>query len=228
MGSRWFNVGKVANNNTGGTLAKPTWRGKTHILAAILALPAVAALYHHVEPTAKSAVTLYGTTLVLLFAISGTYHVPIHPPLREKIIRGIDHSMIYVFIAGSYTPFIHALQGGDGAWLTPAIWLGAIGGALKSGLWPTAPRVVNTAIYVLLGWIAVPVLPEFYKSFSTLTFSLLVCGGFIFTMGGVIYARQKPDPWPTYFGYHEIFHVCIIIGAACHYVAIWDLLVPPS
>ena len=219
---------KVTTDKTTGTRAKPTWRGRTHALASFFALPAVVALYNYVDVAAQSAVGLYGTTLVLLFAISGTYHVPNHPLRREKIIRGIDHSMIYVFIAGSYTPFIHALEGSGAAWLTPAIWLGALGGALKSALWPTAPRVVNTAIYVLLGWIAVPVLPAFYESFSSLTFGLLVGGGLIFTVGGVIYARQKPDPWPTYFGYHEIFHVCIILGAACHYIAIWDLLVRAS
>ena len=194
------------------------------MLAAFIALPAVIVLYQHVEPAAEAAVAVYGMTLVLLFGISGTYHVPSHPPRREQIIRGIDHSMIYVFIAGSYTPFIHALPGDEGAWIIPALWIGAFGGALKSALWPTAPRAVNTAIYTLLGWIAVPALPALYRAFDGSSFGLLILGGLIFTCGGVIYARRRPDPWPTDFGFHEIFHLCIILGASCHYIAIWNLL----
>ncbi len=203
---------------------KPTWRGRSHLFSAVFALPAAFILVRAAVPDAKTVATIYGTSLFLLFAISGAYHVPFHPIKRRQILRTIDHSMIYLFNAGSYTPFIWTLQGTGTDWLLPAVWGGATFGAMKSAFWPTAPRIINSAVYVALGWVSIPALPAIYQTFDTLSFMLLILGGVLYTLGAAIYTKRRPDPFPTVFGFHEIFHVLVILGAVCHYIAIWRLI----
>jgi hemolysin III len=137
------------------------------------------------------------------------------------ILRRIDHSMIYLLVAGSYTPFCLALGGGAASTLLPLVWGAALLGMLKSVLWVKAPRFVTALAYVLLGWAVVPWAPELGATLGNTALILIGLGGLFYSVGAVIYARKSPDPNPKVFGYHEIFHVLVIAAAVCHYGAVW-------
>jgi hemolysin III len=137
-------------------------------------------------------------------------------------MKRADHSMIFVFIAGSYTPFaLLALPGRDGRVVLSIVWGGALAGILLKMLWPSAPRWVGVPLYILLGWVAVWYTGTILHNAGVAAMVLLFVGGALYSIGGILYALKWPDPWPSTFGFHEFFHACTAVAAICHYIAMW-------
>ena len=208
-------------------LGKPRARGWIHVYSAIVATIAGAALVSvswSVESTrAGLATLLYTFTIVAMFAVSGTYHrVHWQSATARKWMKRADHSMIFVFIAGSYTPFaLLALPERSGWVLFWIVWGGAIAGVLLKMFWPSAPRWVGVPLYLLLGWVAAWFVGPIMEGAGVAALVLLIVGGALYSIGGVLYALKWPNPWPTTFGHHEFFHACTAVAAICHYIAMW-------
>jgi hemolysin III len=132
-------------------------------------------------------------------------------------MRRLDHAAIFLLIAGTYTPVGVLLGGGRGDVLLTVVWSGAALGVVRAVLWPRAPKWLAVALYVLLGWCIVPVLPTLHAAVGPLATALLAAGGAAYTVGAVIYALRRPDPFPRVFGYHEVFHVLVVAAAALHF-----------
>jgi hemolysin III len=196
---------------------KPLLRGVSHEIAAAFALIAWSMLAGAAgSERARIAAHVYGLSLFTLFAVSATYHRPTWRPRMRLVMRRLDHSAIFLLIAGTYTPFCLLLPNSGGTLLLRIVWGGAIAGILQSVFWVRAPKWLVAALYVLLGWIVVPVLPVLRGSLGAATVGLLALGGAAYTLGAVIYATRRPDPFPRVFGYHEVFHALVIFAAACH------------
>jgi hemolysin III len=159
---------------------------------------------------------------VLLFGTSGIYHRGSPWGSRaEAVLRRLDHANIYIFTAATYTPLaLILLDGASRASLLSLIWAAAAGGCAFRLFWMSAPRRLYVALYLLMGWIALGWLGAFYAAAGLPVVILIVTGGLCYTVGAVVYGRKRPDPWPAWFGFHEIFHACTLAGFACHYVAI--------
>jgi hemolysin III len=210
-------------------LGKPRLRGRLHQYAFFVALvcgivlSSIAAGRPGMAPLVSCA--LYSVTVCGLFGISALYHRRVWSDRGYQIMRRLDHSMIFIFIAGTYTPFCVLL-------LTPAkatlmlglIWGGALGGVALKTVWPHLPRWVGAPLYLALGWVAVAIMPDILHRGGVACLVLLVAGGVIYSAGAVFYALRRPNPWPTVFGHHEFFHACTLLAAICHHVAIYFAL----
>jgi hemolysin III len=208
-------------------LGKPRARGWIHVYSAIVATIAGAALVA-VSWSAQSnragiATLIYTLTIVAMFTVSGTYHrVNWKSPTTHKWMKRLDHSMIFIFIAGSYTPFaLLALPEHDGWLLFWIVWGGALAGVLLKMCWPSAPRWVGVPLYLLLGWVAVWFIGPIMNGAGLTAVILLIVGGVFYSVGGVLYGLKWPNPWPETFGHHEFVHACTAVAATCHYVAMW-------
>ena len=170
---------------------------------------------------AKVAATIYAVSMAGLFGISALYHRVTWRPHLGALMKRLDHSMIFVFIAGTYTPFaLLVLHGTATVWMLSGVWAGAVIGVGTRLLWRRAPRFAILPLYVGLGWVAAFVVPQLLGAAGIAPFVLLCVGGVAYTTGGVMYALRRPDPAPRVFGYHELFHLMTIIGATCHYIAV--------
>jgi hemolysin III len=140
-------------------------------------------------------------------------------------MKRLDHSMIFVFIAGTYTPFaVLAMPPTTGAVVLAVVWVGALGGVALKFAWPHGPRWVGVPIYLALGWVAVFVLPDLLAVGGVAALVLLIVGGAFYSLGALFYALRRPRGWPATFGFHEFFHAATVVAAACHHVAIWLVL----
>jgi hemolysin III len=208
-------------------IGRPRARGWIHVYSAIVAVIAGAALVAvswSLEGTrAGLATLLYTFTIVAMFAVSATYHrVTWVSPNKRKWMKRLDHSMIFIFIAGSYTPFaLLALPSDQGMVLFWIVWAGAIAGVLLKMFWPSAPAWVGVPLYLLLGWVAAFFIVPIMHGAGVAALVLLVVGGALYSIGGVLYGLKWPNPWPTTFGHHEFFHACTAVAALCHYIAMW-------
>jgi hemolysin III len=208
-------------------LGKPRARGWIHVYAAFIAFIAGAALISvswALEGSRAGLATLvYTVTIVAMFAVSGTYHrVNWKSASARKWMKRADHSMIFIFIAGSYTPFaLLALPERSGLILLAIVWGGALAGVLLKMFWPSAPRWVGVPLYLLLGWVAAWFIVPIMNGAGVAALVLLIVGGALYSVGGVLYALKWPNPWPTTFGHHEFFHACTAVAAICHYIAMW-------
>jgi hemolysin III len=178
------------------------------------------------SPLAVVSCAIYVACVLGLFGISALYHrYPWRSDRARARMRRLDHSMIFVFIAGTYTPVSAlALSGTTRVVVLSVVWGGALGGVVLQLAWPSAPRWVGVPIYLALGWVAVFVLPELTRQVGVAALVLILVGGALYTAGALFYALRRPDPWPTVFGYHEFFHAATVLAAICHYVAIWFVL----
>jgi hemolysin III len=201
---------------------KPRLRGVSHQYAFFVALAAGAALVAAARGAqATLAVAVYALSLCAMFGASALYHRVDWPPRTRRWMRRLDHSMIFVLIAGTYTPFMAVVLGGDlGVTLLVVVWGGAVAGVVLTLLWPEAPRWLVVGVCIALGWIAVGALPEVGDRVGAMAVVLLGAGGLLYTVGAVVYAVRRPDPAPTVFGYHEIFHVFVIAAALAHFLAV--------
>lgn len=197
---------------------KPLLRGVSHEIAAGFALAGWVGLSLLATPgPARLAANVYGASLFVLFLVSAVYHRPTWRPRARLLMRRLDHSAIFLLIAGTYTPFCLLLPPGTGRPLLAVVWGGAAAGVLQSLLWVRAPKALSAAVYVLLGWVVVPVLPALRAALGAGAVALLAGGGAAYTLGAVVYAVRRPDPFPRVFGYHEVFHALVIAAAACHF-----------
>jgi hemolysin III len=211
---------------------KPRLRGWLHFWSFFASLATGATLVSvaaaTVSATAAIATAVYGLTILGLFGVSALYHRHHWVNARARtLMKRLDHSMIFVFIAGTYTPFaVLALPGTTGAIVLAVVWGGASAGVALKMAWPHAPRWLGVPIYIALGWVAVFVLPDLLHHAGVSSLVLLLVGGALYTAGAVFYATKWPDPWPKVFGYHEFFHAATVLAALCHYIAIWFALYP--
>jgi hemolysin III len=168
---------------------------------------------------------IYSLTVCGLFGTSALYHRRFWSERGYQIMRRADHSMIFVFIAGTYTPFCVLLLDPPAATIMLAlIWGGALGGVALKSVWPHLPRWAGAPLYLALGWAAVVILPDVLHAGGVAALVLLAAGGVIYSVGAVFYALRRPNPWPTVFGHHEFFHACTLVAAICHHVAVYFAL----
>jgi len=160
-----------------------------------------------------------------LFGTSALYHRRVWSPRGYRVMRRLDHSMIFVFIAGTYTPFCALLlPRPSGPVLLAVVWAGALAGVAAKLIWPHARRWLSAPWYVALGWVAIGVLPDILRHGGVAAFVLIVTGGVIYSAGAVFYALRRPNPWPEVFGHHEFFHASTLIAAICHHIAVYFAL----
>jgi len=201
--------------------AKPKLRGWLHAATSPLAIAAGIVLIC-LSPTAATKVSsaLFAGTAILLFTVSAIYHRGNWSPKVWKALRSFDHANIFLLIAGSYTPFvITLLEGSARVAMLVTVWSGAILGVCVRMFWHSAPRWISTPIYILLGWTAIFYADDFAHGGGPVVITLIVVGGGLYTLGGLVYGLKKPDPFPKWFGFHEIFHVFTIAAFICHYIA---------
>lgn len=202
---------------------KPHLRGWLHLVSAPLSLAASIVLTI-LAPTSGTrwASAVYLVTSLLLFAISATYHRLYWSPTWEKFWRRLDHSNIFLLIAGTYTPLCVALLPfEDARFILTLVWVVAGAGVVFSVFWITAPRWLITSMYVGLGWVAVWYLPQLWIAGGPVSILLIIAGGVLYTVGAVVYALKKPNPWPKWFGFHEVFHTFTVLAWACQCVAVY-------
>ncbi|MGZ4332328.1 MAG: PAQR family membrane homeostasis protein TrhA [Solirubrobacteraceae bacterium] len=208
----------------------PRLRGVSHVLAFFFSVAAgVVLIVLAPSGDATVAALVYGTGLVALFGGSALYHRWPGPQHFKPVLQRIDHSTIFVFIAASYTPIALLVLHGTLAWaLLGVAWFGAAAGVTFSLGWIQAPRAVIAASYLALGWVAVIAIPQLLGELQPAPLVLLGAGGVLYSIGAIIYARQRPDPWPRTFGFHEVFHALVIAAAAAHYVAVVGWVLPAA
>lgn len=203
---------------------KASLRGVSHNFAAVAAAAAGLLLFLDAPtPRAKIGTAIYAITLTAMFSISAAYHRPTWSPSARGIMRKLDHAGIYGIIAGTYTPLcLLALDKGLGDRLLLQVWTGATVGILQSVFSKSGAgsKVISAILYIALGWIVLPYSHQLELALGGTSTALLVAGGIIYSVGAVIYAARWPDPAPSTFGYHELFHAAVILAAVLHFGAV--------
>jgi hemolysin III len=171
--------------------------------------------------TAALAASVYAASVCALFGVSALYHrITWTPPVR-RWLRHLDHAMIFVLIAGTYTPVgLLVLKAPLATSVLVVVWSGAAAGIALNLGWRQAPGWVGVVVYVALGWVAVVALPQLLRQLGVVGTGLLVAGGMAYSAGALVYARRRPNPAPAVFGYHEIFHLLVVVGVALHFAAV--------
>jgi hemolysin III len=208
---------------------KPRLRGWLHLATAPLTLAAgIVLIWLSPTTTTRVGSALFTGSALVLFTVSAIYHTGSWSPRVWAFLRRFDHANIFLLIAGSYTPFsLLLLHGTERIVLLSTVWAGAMLGVGFRVFWTDAPRWLYVPIYLALGWAAVFFLPGFLDGATRLglgigvaTFTLIVVGGALYTFGGVVYGFRRPDPWPRWFGFHEVFHSFTILAFVSHYVGV--------
>ncbi|HWS24541.1 MAG TPA: hemolysin III family protein [Anaerolineales bacterium] len=203
--------------------------GLTHFFAAIAGLIGTGVLVYLAHDHWQKLVSLlvYGLSVVLLFAASATYHLVKGSPTTIEKLRKFDHSAIFILIAGSYTPFCYNNFTGFWKWgLLAIIWSIAIIGVLIKSFYVRSPRWVSATIYVAMGWIVILAIGEMIRTLPAGAIVWIAVGGVIYTLGAVVYATKMFNFIPNKFGYHEVWHIFVILGAAAHFIAIAGYIAP--
>jgi len=207
---------------------KPRLRGVFHQWAFVAAIPLGVALVLVTETTrGRVAAGVFAASVVLMFGASALYHRPNWSPARRAWLRRLDHAGIYCLIAGTYTPV--GLLALHGAWETVVlaiVWSGCAAAIFIRLFWIGAPKWLSAAVGIALGWVGVVAMPEIYFKLGLAALLLIVAGGILYSVGAVIYATRRPDPFPATFGYHEIFHLMIVVAVALQYAAIAFYVLP--
>jgi hemolysin III len=207
---------------------KPRLRGVFHQYAFFVSLPCgVTLILAASGGRARLAAAVYAFAVSALLGTSALYHRVTWRPAARRWMRRLDHSMIFVLIAGTYTPVaLLALKGSLAEVVLIVLWAGAVGGVLFKLLWIDAPKWLLAAVYVVMGFVSAAVLGQLPAAIGWLGVAGIAAGGLLYTTGAVIYASGRPDPRPATFGYHEIFHVLVIAAAALHYAVIAFAVLP--
>ena len=203
--------------------SRPLWRGRSHAYAFFAALlGGVALVAFAPDGRARLALAIYAACMAGLFGVSALYHrIPWRSAAKRAWMRRADHSMIFLLIAGTYTPFaLLVLQGSMATAILITVWAGAAGGIVLKLVWIHAPKWLGSLIYVALGWVAVAVFPQLWQHAGVVATALVAAGGLLYTVGAVVYATKKPDPVPLGFGYHEVFHALVVAAAALQFAAV--------
>jgi hemolysin III len=200
---------------------RPLLRGWFHAWAAAAAILGAAVLLLIADsPAAYVGGAVFAASLVALYATSASYHRIMWGPTARSILKRLDHSMIFVLIAGTYTPIALKVGGAWGISILCVAWGIAGGGILMKLAWPHAPRWLSVSMYVGLGWMSLVAAEVLITSFPPGPIIMLALGGVLYTVGGVVYALRRPDPWPRIFGYHEVFHLLVVAGSVVHFTLI--------
>ncbi|MGE2714578.1 PAQR family membrane homeostasis protein TrhA [Mycolicibacterium litorale] len=218
----------AALNESATVIVRPRARGVIHLVSAAVAVVAGAALV----PTAWAgtdssragwAALVYVSAVVAMFSVSATYHrVRWTSRVAEKWMMRIDHSVIFVFIAATYTPFaVLTMPPPTGAQVLVIVWTGAAAGVALKMLWPSSPRWVGVPLYLLLGYVALLFAETLLIGAGLTVVALLVAGAVLYNIGAVFYGARWPNPWPATFAHHEFFHAFTAAAAVCHFAAIW-------
>jgi hemolysin III len=204
------------------TLLKPRLRGVLHEYSFFVSLGSGLMLVLASSPDlARIASAVYASALAGLFGVSALYHRVTWPPRAAAWMRRLDHAMIFLLIAGTYTPIaLLMLPRPKGLVLLALVWGASVAGITFNLVWITAPRLVSPVLYVVIGWIALSALPDLLASVSLGTLLLLTAGGVVYSVGAVVYATRRPNPVPAVFGYHEVFHALTIAAASMHFAAV--------
>jgi hemolysin III len=207
---------------------KPSLRGVSHQYAFFVSLGCgVALILAASDGRARLAASIYAVAVSALFGTSALYHRLTWRPNARRWMRRLDHSMIFVLIAGTYTPVaLLALKGSLATTILLLLWAGALGGAVFKLLWIDGPKWVFAAVYVALGLVSAAVFGELPAAIGWLGVAGLALGGLLYVVGAVVYASERPNPWPKVFGYHEIFHALVIAAAALQYAVIAFAVIP--
>jgi hemolysin III len=207
---------------------KPRLRGVSHQYAFYVSL-ASGTLLVLLAATTRAAVAaaIYAASVSTLFAVSALYHRVPWTPLARRRMRRLDHAMIFLLIAGTYTPVgLLVLHGTLATVVLAVVWSGAAAGIVLELAWTTAPRWLGGTVYLALGWVAVVATPQLFARLGVAGGLLLVAGGLAYSAGAAVYALRRPDPVPAVFGYHEVFHLLVIAGVAAHFLAISRFALP--
>jgi hemolysin III len=211
------------------TLPKPLLRGWSHAVAAVVAVAGLVSLVvitRH-DPAKLVSMAVYGTGLVLLFAVSATYHIFNWPPRVKDWLRRADHATIFVFIAATYTPLVFNVL--DGWWrlgVLITIWVCALAGVAGAAPFLRIPRAALAGLYLAMGWIAVVALVPLSAALGWAAALLMALGGLQYSLGAAAYAFRRPRLWPRVFGYHEVFHLAVITASITFYVIVVYYAVP--
>ena len=209
---------------------RPLLRGWLHLLglaASLIAGPILIAQAHNA--TQALGLSIYALSLVVLFGTSSSFHRVKWKPRARRIMRRLDHSAIFILIAGTYTGVAMVSLHGWALYLVLGLaWGGTVVGIVVRQVFIDAPKWVNAIPYVVVGWSALAVMGPLMKALGGWGFTLLLLGGLAYTAGALVYALKKPDPFPRVFGYHEIFHALTLVGAGLHYVVIASFALPRS
>jgi hemolysin III len=207
---------------------KPKLRGWLHLGIAPLTLAGgIVLIVLSPDTLTRVGSAVFTASALILFTVSAIYHTGTWSPRTWAFLRRFDHSNIFVLIAGSYTPFsLIFLEGTQRAVLLTVVWAGAILGVGFRVFWTDAPRWLYTPIYIAMGWAAVFFIPGFlegaraFGGVGIAAFVMIVVGGALYTLGGVVYGFKRPNPWPRWFGFHEVFHTFTILAFVSHYVGV--------
>ncbi|WP_251859605.1 hemolysin III family protein [Clostridium sp. Marseille-Q2269] len=197
--------------------------GLTHLFGVIMSIIGLIVLIHYSVFKNSSlhiiVFSIFGGSLILLYSASSIYHLVTTSKKSIEILRRIDHSMIYVLIAGSYTPIcLLALKGGFGVAMLSIIWVLAIIGILVKNFWFSAPRWISTGFYLIMGWLIIIAIFPLSKTLSYGGLFWLVAGGIAYSIGAIIYGTKKPNIANKYFSFHDIFHIFVLLGSLCHFI----------
>jgi len=204
--------------------AKPLMRGWSHVLAALASLLLTVALCWRSSTDLPRLISLliFGLSMLELYSISALYHVGRWREKPRRILRAIDHANIFVLIAGTYTPLCFNILSG---WLRivilVVIWTLAAFGVGLAIFTLHLPRWITAALYIGMGWVVVLALPAFLAVLPWYAVAMLLLGGVLYTIGAIVYARKRPDPFPRIFGFHEVFHLFVIAGSTAFASCIW-------
>jgi len=205
---------------------RPAMRGVLHRIFVLLGIPAFAVMAVLASTgTSMAAVLVYGAGVTAMLGTSAVYHSGRLSERVTAVLKRIDHVTILFAIAGSYTAVtVLALDGASERTLLVFVWTAAVVGAALRMFWLHAPRPVVAAVYLVVGWSALIEIGAISESLNAIDLTLMVVGGGLYTVGAVVYAAKRPDPWPRHFGFHEIFHLLVVMAATAHYVLVMRLL----
>ena len=210
-------------------LSKPRLRGVSHQWAFFVSLlTGIALVASAPGGRATLAAAIYAVSVAGLFGASALYHrINWASAAARRWMRRLDHSMIFILIAGTYTPFaLLSLDGTIATVILVTVWAGALAGIVMKLFWIDAPKWLVALTYVLLGWVAAVAVPQLLGEIGVTATLLVAVGGLLYTVGAVVYARRRPDPVPAVFGYHEIFHALVIAAAALQFAVVAFYVVP--
>ncbi len=207
---------------------KPRLRGLLHQYAFFASLPGLVVLLL-ASPTTRAvlAAAIYGLSLVTLFGVSALFHRVTWSKRARRWMARLDHAMISVLIAGTFTPFgLLVLSGTRATAFLAVMWAGALAGILLHVFWIDAPRWLSASVYVAIGWSGVAALPQVLSHVGLGPTALLGLGGALYSAGAIVYALRRPDPVPAVFGYHEVFHALVVLAAVSHYAVVAFFVLP--
>ena len=201
---------------------KPRLRGVLHEAAFAVSLITGTALVCLADAgRARAAAVVYAVSVALLFGTSAAFHRGSWEGRSYTVMQRLDHSMIFILIAGTYTPFALLLLHGTARWVVfGVVWGGALAGVLLRNAVKRPARWLFTALYLALGWVALGVIPQLYETGGLPVVVLLLVGGLFYSLGAIVYALQRPDPSPRWFGFHEVFHAFTLAAFVTHYIAV--------